>query len=103
MTSSMRLDFLYRINTRSKNKTNVTQKHKAMEPTIYTPEQIIYTAAPRSGGRYRIFKRFWKQYQHPSRPQWVRVDTGIITKNPKATMFALTKKDEGERKLKKVA
>jgi hypothetical protein len=86
-------------------------------------ETIIYTAKPLSRKRYRLFKRIRKigkkvihitgeiykdgvyevvgiekEYIYYSTPR----DTGIVTKNPKAVIFSLAKKDEGERKLKKI-
>ncbi len=65
-------------------------------------ENIIYTAAPRSRGRYRIFKRYWKQYRYGGQ-RWVHENTDILTKHPKAVIFALIKKDESEMKIKKNA
>ena len=87
-------------------------------------EHIKYIAKPRTGKRYRIFRRVLelrkkiihitsctykdgkcevsgieKEYFAYSEPK----DTHIITKNPKAVIYALTKKDEAERKLKKHA
>jgi len=86
-------------------------------------ESIMYTAKPLKNKKFRIFKRILelktkivsieaqsynvqdrytlhgkeKQYYAYGNP----IDTGIITKNPKDTIFALTKKDEHERRTKK--
>ncbi|MFA6255621.1 MAG: hypothetical protein WC606_00420 [Candidatus Absconditabacterales bacterium] len=82
-------------------------------------EHIKYTAKPLTGKRFRIYKRIlelrkkithiWsssyieykltiqgkeKQYYAYGKP----IDTGIITKNPKAIIFALSKKNENERR-----
>ena len=85
-------------------------------------ESIMYTAKPLKNKKFRIFKRILelktkitrieshsyskegcsvhgkeKQYYAYGKP----INTGIITKNPKDMIFALIKKDEHERRIKK--